>query len=180
MQRPVPLTTKVFTGRWPAAATRLEVARLEATRAIGGLTEDTRFNVITYSDGIKTAFEHLALADRKTVAAAIKFVGRQTPLRNYNFAAALIAALGANTSALGKPGNDVDEVFIVYNQLQQAGPVKDPDDILRFAHELARSSKVRINTVFLGSVDDEVDPRELGLRTMRELASITGGRFVRP
>ena len=55
-----------------------------------------------------------------------------------------------------------------------------PDDLIGLVREVCRSAKIRIHAVYLGSINDQDDKRELGLATMQRIAAASGGLFIRP
>lgn len=180
MRLATPITSDEFKDRWKAGAKRIDVMKTETARAMAGLSPDTTFNIITFSDRTKTAFKTPTLAGPRSIARAKKFLDRHSPAKNYDLGAALTLALSAQRLRYAQPGTPVDEIFVVSNHMNQFGAIKAPDDLVELVAEICRFSKVRIHTVYLGTVNDEDDKAELGMNTMKRIAEASGGRFIRP
>lgn len=179
MRLRLPITDSRFTDRWKASARRIDAMKIETARAVAGLGSDTTFNIIAFSDRSKTVFKKPTVARPKARASAKKFVDRLSPAKNYNLGAALTLALSAERLRFVHPASPVDEIFVVSNHMNQFGSIKAPDDVIGLVAETCRFSKVRIHTVYMGTVNDEDDKGELGVNTMKRIAELTGGQFIR-
>jgi len=177
---PMPITDPAFQARWKTGCKRIDAIKTEATRAISGLGAGTMFDVIAFSDRSKAAFKRPKAAQRSAIANARRFVDRLAPAKNYNLGSALALAFSVENLQYLKPAPLVDEVFIVSNHMSQFGAIKAPEDLVGLVADICRFSKVRIHTVYIGAVNDEDDKAELGIATMKRLAELTGGRFIRP
>ncbi len=180
MRQALPITKAANRRRWAKAITRLAATKLESVGALRGLGPDTVFNVITFSDRCQTAFKQPTVAGAKAIARARRFIERQSPAKNYDLGAALTLALAAGRLRHGAPKTSADEIFVVSNHMNQYGSIKSPDDLVSLVEHACRFAKTRIHTVYLGSINDEDDKAELGLRTMQKIASATGGSFIQP
>jgi hypothetical protein len=173
--------------------TRLDFARRQLTETITSMPESTRLNFITYN-GLAEAgvwSKDMLVLNAKTRQKALQFVddlradypghAPNDPIGGTNMWAGLSAGLKMKSLIYGERYETaIDEIFLVSDGAPSVGEVTDPLEILRLVTETNRFSKVRINTIFITSPNDQ-DPRNLSLtpsELMRRMAEQNGGRFV--
>ncbi len=165
--------------KWDAAVRELQ-------RALGALPAESSFNAVYFSyraDAWKAKVVPATAASRKTFLADL---AKRRPDGGTNVWAALQLALGMRTLGYGDPlGNDIDEVFFLSDGAPSVGDVIDPRQILELVRAANQVNRVRINTIFIGSEDDEQGQRGApafgmnGVELMRRLAAENGGKSVR-
>ena len=180
MKDPLRIVDQKNQGRWKNGIKRIDAMKEEVAKVIAGLTPDTQFNVVAFSETAKAAFKKASPASKRNKNAGTKFAKKQSPAGSYNLTDPLVLALDCGRLWYGVPGNGVDEVFIVSNRAIRLGAITLPDDIRRLIQDITAYSKVRINTVYIGAVNDPKDKNQAGKATMENLANLTQGTFIRP
>jgi hypothetical protein len=168
-----------------SAESKWDAAERELQRALGALPAESSFNAVYFSlraDAWKAKVVAATAANRK---AFLVDLAKRRPDGGTNVWAALQLALGMRTLGYGDPlGNDIDEVFLLSDGAPSVGEVVDPRQILELVRAANQTNRVRINTVFIGSEDEEQSRRGApsfgmsGVELMRRLAADSGGRFV--
>jgi HEAT repeat protein len=162
---------------------RLDIAKRELRRAVDGMPEVSSFNVVTFNGNpkAKTWSKDLLKASPVNKERFRTFVDDMRADGGTNLWAGLEEALKMKSLAYGdRYESSLDEVFIVSDGAPTVGDVVDPVEILRLVTETNRFSRVRINTIFITSPNEEnprgatMTPTEL----MQRLAEQNGGRFV--
>ena len=164
--------------------TRLDNAKRELTRVVQGLPEITHFNFITYNGDPKPKVwsKQLLQATSRNREKACKFLDGMDAEGATNMWSGLEEGLKMKSLVYGdRYDTNVDEVFLVSDGAPNRGDVTDPVEILRLVTETNRFSKVRINTIFITSPNEQ-DPRDMSMtpaELMKRMAESNGGRFVK-
>lgn len=165
------------------APTRLSVAKKEMTRVIQQLDERGAFNIITYNGNPKCEVwcKEMQPSTPKNKERAIKFVDGMRALGGTNMWSGLEEGLKMKTLVYGERYDvNVDEMFVVSDGAPNLGEVTDAVEILRIVTEQNRFSRLRINTIYIDSPNEQnprgqsISPNEL----MKRMAAQNGGRFV--
>lgn len=152
---------------------RLATAKDELTRTLSKLPRPTRFNVLTYSDEVRTWRPRLADAKPANVRTALAYIARQKPDNGTNSYAALAAAFR---------DPDVDTIFFLTDGHPTTGELIDPDLILAAVRSWNRYRHVRLHTIALmrgappPAFAGKEDPRTASA-FMQRLAEENDGRF---
>lgn len=169
---------------------KLDVAKRELQAAIDGLPAEAQFNIVVFYDDVKTwkkTLQDATVANKKSAARYIrKLKGRPAT----NVWGGLQTGLAIRSLLYGdRYDSNVDEVFVLSDGWPTSGEILDPGQILLTIDESNRFSKVRINTVFLGTAGDEALHSNMGWQPedwmrpeemMEKLAVHNGGRYVQP
>ena len=160
--------------------TRLDAARDNLIETITALPEETKFNIVKFSEGVEPWNKELVAADAKNKKSALEYVKKMKPETGTNFWAGLKRGLEIKSLVYGsRYDSNVDEVFVLSDGLPSVGEVIDPEEILKLVAETNRVSHVRINAVYLGSEGSQLDGGRDGGPFMERLAKENGGKFVR-
>ena len=141
--------------------TRLDLAREELAKAIGGLDPRARFDVLFFNRGRIPWKRDLQPATPENRTAAIEFAER-------SLTAPGTAIYDALEMALGLEG--ADTVFLLTDGEPVGGRFVEEWDILREIARLDRTRRIRIHTIGVAK------PAPL----LRRLAEESGGTYVRP
>lgn len=178
-------TVTLASTRQRSAESKWDVAERELQRALAALPAESSFNAVYLSlraDAWKAKVVAATAAHRKAFLADL---AKRRPDGGTNVWAALQLALGMRTLGYGDPlANDIDELFVLSDGAPSVGEVVDPQQILGLVRAANQVNRVRINTIFIGSEDEEQGGRGprfgiSGVELMRRLAAENGGRFVR-
>ncbi|GEM_PF-3175167 len=171
-------------GSGPREATRLGLAGWELKKAVAGMPEEGRFNIIYYSDGAKV------FSPRKMVRAS-----KSGKRKAYAFVDHLKAVGGTNAFdalerafTLADPRNEqknletsIDTIYFLSDGMPTVGEVVEPARILETIRERNALRKIVIHTICLLSRKGGKDPREntgAMRKFMRSLAKENGGRYI--
>lgn len=152
---------------------RLDTAKKELAKTIEHLPERTWFNILVYSDEVKSWRSELTPATDSWKKRAARFVKAQRPINGTNSHDALQRAFADDR---------VDTVFFLTDGHPSVGPVVDPDLLLATVRGWNRFRDIRIHTIALMRgvppplYAGREDP-DRATRFMEELASDNGGRF---
>lgn len=159
---------------------KIDVARYELKRAIQGLSEDTKFNVIFYSHDyqiwVEDALEFATPANKKK---AIEFVEKLEPEGQTNIfdpteKAFLLQDLkdpkAKKGDDLGAFKGGVDTIYLMSDGLPNRGRITDGNGICEKIKEMNRDRKLVIHTIAVGKGSDP--------KFMERLAKENGGKFV--
>ncbi|MBN1500133.1 MAG: VWA domain-containing protein [Spirochaetes bacterium] len=124
-------------------ATKLGSAKRELKPAITGLSENTKFTVITFSDKAEFWNKDLQPAEKGKKALAYTFVDRLSSQGG-------TAALKGLTAAFSVSG--VDTIFFLSDGYPSDG---NKDSILKEVEKLNKNKKIRIHSIGLGDDKDE-------------------------
>ena len=177
-------------GRRARRASKLDVAKRELNAAIDGLPPEAQFNIVVFYDAVKTwkkTLQAATLANKKSAARYIKKLkGRPAT----NVWGGLQTGLSIRSLVYGaRYDSTVDEIFVLSDGWPTSGEILDPGEILITINESNRFSKVRINTIFLGTAGDAALHANMGWQPegwmrpeemMEKLAAHNGGRYVQP
>lgn len=127
----------------PKRYTKLDRVKNELVRAIRGLQDSDRFQIITFANGTTVAFDGLVPATREHRRTAEKFIlqlkaGGETALQP-----ALEIALGGTT--------DADTLFLLTDGEPTCGAIVDPAQILARVARANRIRRTEIHTIFVGA-----------------------------
>lgn len=176
------------TGGSAPVATRIDFARRELNAAIDQVSPNGSLNLITFDGNTKAKLWNKGMlsATDKNREKLKKYVAELEPDGGTNLWSALEEALKFKSLVYGdRYETNVDEIFLLSDGAPSVGEVLDPNEILRLVRESNRFARMRINTVFISSPNDEerrqqapwmegVTPEEL----MRRLAEENGGKCV--
>lgn len=167
--------------------TRIDYARRELQAAIDALPEKASFNLVSFDGNAnaKSWNRDMLPATARNREKFKKYVDGVRPDGGTNLWSALETALKIKSLVYGdRYETNVDEIFILSDGAPSVGEVLDPIQILRLVKESNKFSKMRINTVFISSPNEEerrqraewmtIKPEEL----MRRLAEENGGKCV--
>ncbi|MBI4583784.1 MAG: HEAT repeat domain-containing protein [Planctomycetes bacterium] len=146
----------------PAAASKMDVAKKEFLKVLGGMKEGTSINVISFNTFVQPWRPH-SLALNKTVREEItKFILEANPEGLTNIYGALEAAF---------QDEKIDTIYLLTDGAPTHGKHLQPADILRAVREINRLRRVKINTIGFG-----LQPEEQKL--LEDLAAQNGGVFI--
>jgi uncharacterized protein with von Willebrand factor type A (vWA) domain len=157
---------------------RIDVATKELLKAIRSLSENTLFNVMTFSSDLQTWQKGgEVLATKKNIDDVVEWLEtRLLPRGGTNTHAALMSSIRDNPK--------VDTVFFLSDGLPSSGEMEVQEEILVALRDENRFRKVRFNTIALvfGKSKYEKawkyeDPEEMGA-FMSRIAEQTGGSSV--
>jgi hypothetical protein len=156
-----------------ARLTRLEYVQAELAAAIEEqLDDDDEFNVVVFSDGVRTFQRGLVRASSRNKRAAARFVRSLQPDGDTNIYEALEAAFAHE---------DADTIYFLSDGSPNRGPVTIPDDILGATRQWDAGRGVRLHTVAFLAGDAEafgvVENKGMSERFLRALAEAHGGSF---
>lgn len=187
MAEPYPKGTAGADGRVP---TKFDVAKQELLAAIDGLPAEASFNIIAFSGEVARWQNDVVPATVANKASAARHVRRLDLASATDIWGGLQAGLQVKSLAHGERyASSVDEIFLLSDGWPTAGAILDPGQILAAIDDSNRFSRVRINTVFLGTAGDVALHARSGLppsdwlrpeEMMAQLAAHNGGRHVRP
>ena len=161
--------------------TRMDAAKENLVTALEGLPEVARFSIISFSTGVmpwqKGELVQATPANKKR---AIEHVKSLKAEGGTNIWGALAEGLKMKSLVYGaRYESNLDELFFLSDGLPSVGDVIDPEEIKKLVSETNRFSKVRINTVYLGEIPNQLDRGQDGGPLMKDLAEQNGGKFVR-
>lgn len=163
---------------------RIDVAKRELLRTVDEMPEVSFFNCVTFNGNPKAKVwnKELLQATARNKDRFKAFVEDMQPDGGTNLWAGLEEALKLKSLVYGdRYESNLDEVFLVSDGAPTVGDVVDPVEILRLVTETNRFSKVRINTIFITSPNEQ-NPRNVNMapeELMKRIAEQNGGRFVR-
>jgi HEAT repeat protein len=168
-------------GDKPAGDRKIDVAQYELRAAIRLLSEDTLFNVILFSYGVKVWQPTLVPATAANRQAAIQWINSIPAWGGTNTFDSLEMAFSIKGPPQDKKRDQgADTFFFVSDGRPSVGRILDPDAILQEIGKINRTRRVRINTVAVGKDDLQrtdsgggVDPEFL-----RKLAAENFGQTV--
>ncbi|HLU39187.1 MAG TPA: HEAT repeat domain-containing protein, partial [Planctomycetota bacterium] len=161
--------------------TRLDIARQECWNAVADMGPDTFFNVVVFSDRARAWKGELVPATVSNKSALRTFLERLVPNGSTNLWDALATAIEMRTAiSEGRQREPVDEIFVLSDGYPSSGEVTDAATITLRIAELNRHAGIRINTVFIGSQESELDryAQPGGAALMKTLAQQNGGSHV--
>lgn len=165
----------------PEGTRKIDVAKFELRRVIRGISEDTLFTIIAFSEGVQPWKETLVLASKKNKEEALAWVKALEATGGTNSYGALQAAFEVKGPPDDKKRDQgADTIYFMTDGRPSVGEVTDPEQILSRVVEWNRVRKVKIHTIAVGldtlpqtQGGGGVDPEFL-----RRLAEATGGLHV--
>ncbi len=151
--------------------TRFALAKKELIAAVRRLPGDARFNVIFFADKVDQWRTKLSDANDKNKTALETWIDTLHPDGGTNLYGGVERALSLKHAVHGKRYDvNVDEIFLLSDGEPSIGKIILPERIRGVVRETNRFSKVRINTVFLGTSGGSV--------FMKNLAEDNHGKYV--
>ena len=167
-------------GKGDQVYTRLDAAKDNLIETISALSEESKFNIVKFSEGVEAWNKELVAADAKNKKSALEYLKKLKPETGTNFWAGIKRGLEIKSLVYGaRYESAVDEVFVLSDGLPSVGEVIDTEEILKLVAETNRFSHLRINTVYIGSEGSQLDGGKDGGPFMEKLAKENGGKFVR-
>lgn len=168
-------------GDKPAGDRKIDVAKYELRTAIRLLSDDTLFNVVLFSYGVKVWQPTLVPATAANRQSAIQWIESIPAWGGTNTFDSLEMAFSIKGPPQDKKREQgADTFFFVSDGRPSVGRIVDPDAILQEIGKINRTRRVRINTVAVGKDDLQrtdsgggVDPEFL-----RKLAAENYGQSV--
>jgi hypothetical protein len=190
MLEPYPVAQTTAGPRRSSGISKLDVAKRELQAAIDGLPPEAHFNVVVFYDDVQTWKQSLQPATVAAKKGAVRFIRQLEGRPATDVWGGLSTGLSMRSLVYGdRYDSNVDEIFLLSDGWPTAGEILDPGQILVTVDETNRFSKVRINTVFVGTTGDEVMHARFGWQPegwmppeemMAKLAAHNGGRYVQP
>jgi hypothetical protein len=186
-----PYPTRTAAGDDRRALSKLAVAKTELLNAIGSLPAEASFNIVLFAGGVtrwKDGPVAATVANRNAAAQYVRGFGVQSATDIWG---GMQSALRLQSLVYGdRYESNVDEVFLLSDGWPTAGDLLNPAQILATIDDTNRFSRVRINTVYLGTIGDVALHAGQGMlpgadwmapeEMMAQLAAHNGGRHVRP
>jgi len=176
---------------WDGKETKLAVAQRRLKVAVDGLPPDTTFNLVTFAYDANPWKKHLVPATPANKKSFDKYVDDLVTASYTNVWDGLEAALQIKVVSHGaRYPTSIDEVFVLSDGAPTLGALSDPEHILATIRETNRASRVRINTVYIASEEEEERESKggghgpewsmTGAELMQALAEQNGGKYLRP
>ncbi|MFT4709862.1 MAG: hypothetical protein ACI8Q9_000988 [Planctomycetota bacterium] len=158
MQEPAPVEDSGSTSGGSTMSTRIEIAKMQLSKALAGLADEMLFNMIFFSGDAKPWKKKLTEMDKSTRAASLKHVSRQ----GAGGGTAVYDAL-----ALAFEDDRVDTIYLLTDGAPSAGTIVDPDRIAQAIQRINSTRMVQINCISIGSQS----------QLLRTLAADSGGTY---
>jgi HEAT repeat protein len=155
-------------------SSRLQVAKRDLIKALGGLRDGGVFNLVLYASDVWTWTDdgRLVTMEPKTRAQVVEFVEAADAVGGTNIYGAMERALDVAGAKGGgewsKPA--VDTIYLLTDGRATVGVTTDPDEILAYVRERNRTAGIVIHTIGLSDAHDAV--------LLRRLAEENGGKYV--
>lgn len=180
MSLPIQVSNARYQDMFKKGMIRSAAAAQELSKALEGLTADTQFNILTFDERIKWASKKLLRADPGGLKKGLGFVKKLRSSQSHvNLGDALVAGLGAEQIYPDQSKCEYDEIFVLSNRRPNRGSVRDYGNLIDLCAGQVRLSGTRINTVFIGTINDENDKQKIGQQVMENIAKSCDGTFVR-
>ncbi|MBL8899757.1 MAG: HEAT repeat domain-containing protein [Planctomycetes bacterium] len=157
----------------PGESSRYDIAKQELFRALGGIGKGGWFNLVFYSDEVRTwKRKMMEMSDevraevRGYVEAEIKPEG-STNIHGGLAAAFDLAGIGARDRYYD---SEVDTIYFLSDGHPTSGEMLDREQILEYVRRRNALSKIVIHTIGMGEDHDAI--------LMRRLAEENGGKYV--
>ncbi len=151
---------------------RLTAAKRDLVKAIGGLKEETLFNVVFYASDVWTWADDLVEMSSDVREEVETFVEDTGAVGATNIYGALERAL--ELAGAGDDGEwaepEIDTIYLLTDGRATVGLTTDTDDILAFVRERNRTAGITIHTIGLSAAHDT--------HLLRRLAEDNGGTYV--
>ena len=151
---------------------RLQVAKNELKKAVAGLADGTRFQMVLYATSAWTWRKGLVDMDADARDEALEFIDGLTAVGGTNIYGALMEALAlAGVDASGEWSEpQVDTIYLLSDGLPSMGTTVDSDVILSAVAENNRGAGIVIHTIGLSGAQDAY--------LLRKLAEANGGVYT--
>ncbi|MBK9385172.1 MAG: HEAT repeat domain-containing protein [Planctomycetes bacterium] len=157
----------------PGESSRYDIAKQELFRALGGIAQGGWFNLVFYSDEVRTwkrkmteMSDEVRAEVRGYVEAEIKPEG-STNIHGGLAAAFDLAGIGARDRYYD---SEVDTIYFLSDGHPTSGEMLDREQILEYVRRRNALSKIVIHTIGMGEDHDAI--------LMRRLAEENGGKYV--
>ncbi|MEK7466321.1 MAG: HEAT repeat domain-containing protein [Planctomycetota bacterium] len=162
-------------GQGPKGKRKIDIARWELSKAIGGLPEDARFNIITFSSDVKVySPAKMLVATKPTKVQAQQFAEKLEPQEATNIYDALEKAFelagGAKMQVDENYKVSVDTILFMTDGKPTIGKSVDPTVIADKVKVWNTVRKIRVHCVGIGDHDEKL---------MQRLADESGGMYVK-
>jgi len=148
---------------------RLERLRQEILRALEGLPETSRFDLVFFRRKVSRFRDDLSEATEKRLRSARQYVARQPATGATNLYGGLASALGVrHVGAERHPRRRLpDQVIVLSDGLPSFGRLQSADEILEEVRRINHDGTIRFDTVAIGRPSD----------LLRQLAEENGGEY---
>ena len=135
---------------WSGGERKLKVAKRELRRAVEQLAPDAAFNVVTFGDLADAWRDTLAPATKPNKEAFFKHLDNMVSVGSTNVWAGLELALRIKTiEQNARYATPADEIFVLSDGAPTTGEIVRPEHILETLCETNRTSRIRINTIYI-------------------------------
>ncbi len=151
---------------------RLEAARQELVKALGGIEDGAVFNLVLYASDVWTWQDDLVVMSAETRSEAVRYIESIDAVGGTNIYGALDLALdlaGADGGESGEPPV-IDTIFLLSDGRPSLGLTTDADQILTHVRERNRGVGITIHTIGLSGAQDAY--------LLRNLAEQNGGIYA--
>jgi HEAT repeat protein len=151
---------------------RLTAAKRDLGRAIGGLRDDARFNLVLYASDVWTWQDKMVVMEDSTRVAVRDYVDSLKANGGTN----IYGALKLGLELAGADGGDewsapeIDTIFLLTDGRPSVGVTTDREQILDFVRELNQSAGIVIHTIGLSGAQDAY--------LLSKLAEQNGGTYA--
>ncbi|KAF0246017.1 MAG: hypothetical protein FD180_1081 [Planctomycetota bacterium] len=162
-------------GQGPKGKRKIDIARWELSKAIGGLPEDARFNIVTFSSDVKVySPTKMVIATKPNKTQAQQFAEKLEPQEATNIYDALEKAFelagGAKMQVDENYKLSVDTIFFLTDGKPTIGKSVDPKVIGDTVQKWNAIRKIRIHCIGIGDHDEAL---------LKRLADESGGQYVK-
>lgn len=154
-------------------ASRYDVVRREFLRALAGVRDEGRFNVVFYADRAMVWSPRMAVMSGRSRVSIQKFVQeRGAPEGATNVFAALRAAFDLADAAGGRSerGSAVDTIYFLSDGHPTTGDITERDQLLEYVRRRNVLGQIIVHAIGVGDAHDAL--------FLRRLAEENGGRYV--
>ncbi|MCH2105461.1 MAG: HEAT repeat domain-containing protein [Planctomycetes bacterium] len=151
---------------------RLDVAKTELMRALGGLDEGSIFNIVMYASDVWTWKDDLVEMEEDTRPKISEFLDSLEAVGATNLYSALEVALDISGAQASEKWQEpeIDTIFVLSDGRPSVGLSTDPDEILALVKERNEAAGITIHTIGLSGAQDAY--------LMRSLAEQNGGTYA--
>lgn len=151
---------------------RLQAAKQDLKKAMGGLQDDAVFNVIFYASDVWSWQDDLVKMDPDTRSEITEVVDELEAVGGTNIYGALESAFAMAGVKEGKEWTKplVDTIFLLSDGKPSVGISVDPDEILAMVREANQNAGITIHTIGLSGAQDAY--------LLRSLAEQNGGDYA--
>ena len=156
--------------RWWEIRTRMDFARQQLKYAISTMKKDQWFEIVWFSNSVKTWQGKMVPASRPNKYRAAEWIDSLKCEGETNTWGGLSKALHlvGNGTADENYSRGADTIYFMSDGMPSVGDIKEPDQILAAIERIYKVRRVKINVAHIG-------PSQLPF--MQALASRTGGRY---